>query len=310
MSAPTVEYRLDTLETVLAEFIMQQNRNLTRLEREMSDFKNEMSDFKNEMKISHNKTSESNERFKEEMKISHDKTSEGMERFKEEMKISRDKTSEDMKRFKEEMKISHDKTSEDTKRFKEEMKISHDKTSEGMERFKEEMKISRDRASEEVDKYVKEGREGRREMNKKWGEVTNKLGTFAEDFVAPNIPRIATDFFKFSSIDIFNRREDRRNPQDFSQMFEFDVFAVCQAQKRIILTDVKFSVRMKYLESVKQTLENFRIAFPEYASYEVILIFASMDIAPDQVKYLTKMGIYALALGDDNMDLLNFEDLN
>ena len=256
MSAPTVEYRLDTLETVLAEFIMQQNRNLTRLEREMSDFKNEMSDFKNEMKISHNKTSESNERFKEEMKI------------------------------------------------------SHDKTSEGMERFKEEMKISRDRASEEVDKYVKEGREGRREMNKKWGEVTNKLGTFAEDFVAPNIPRIATDFFKFSSIDIFNRREDRRNPQDFSQMFEFDVFAVCQAQKRIILTDVKFSVRMKYLESVKQTLENFRIAFPEYASYEVILIFASMDIAPDQVKYLTKMGIYALALGDDNMDLLNFEDLN
>ena len=249
MSAPTVEYRLDTLETVLAEFIMQQNRNLTRLEREMSDFKNEM-------KISHNKTSESNERFKEEMKI------------------------------------SNDKASEDTKRFKEEMKISHDKTSENIKNFAEK------------------GRAGRREMNKKWGEVTNKLGTFAEDFVAPNIPRIAADFFKFSSIDIFNRREDRRNPQDFSQMFEFDVFAVCQAQKRIILTDVKFSVRMKYLESVKQTLENFRIAFPEYASYEVILIFASMDIAPDQVKYLTKMGIYALALGDDNMDLLNFEDLN
>jgi hypothetical protein len=220
MSVATIEYRLDTLETVLAEFIMQQNRNLTRLEREMSDFKNEMSDFKNEMKI------------------------------------------------------------------------------------------SQDKMSEDVKKYQEEGRLGRREMNKKWGEVTNKLGTFAEDFVAPNIPRIATEFFKFPLIDIFNRREDRRNPQDASQVFEFDVFVVCHSIKKIILTDVKFSVRMVYLESVPKTIENFRIAFPEYAEYEVITIFASMAIAPDQVKYLTKMGVYALALGDENMDLLNFENLN
>lgn len=227
MSAPTVEYRLDTLETVLAEYIMQQNRNLARLEREMSDFKNEMSDFKNEMSD-----------------------------------------------------------------------------------FKNESRISRDKTTENIDNYVKEGREARKEMNKKWGEVTNKLGTFAEDFVAPNIPRIATDFFKFPSIDIFNRRQDRRNPNDASQVFEFDVFAVCHAEKKILLTDVKFTVRMIYLERVQQTAESFRLAFPEYADYQLIVVFASMAIAPDKVKYLTKMGVYALALGNDNMDLLNFENLN
>ena len=218
MSAPTVEYRLDTLETVLAEYIMQQNRNLARLEREMTDFKNES-------------------------------------------------------------------------------------------------RISRDKTTENIDNYVKEGREARKEMNKKWGEVTNKLGTFAEDFVAPNIPRIATDFFKFPSIDIFNRRQDRRNPNDASQVFEFDVFAVCHAEKKILLTDVKFTVRMIYLERVPQTAENFRLAFPEYADYQLIVVFTSMAIAPDQVKYLTKMGVYALALGNNNavcrpMYLLIFENLN
>jgi uncharacterized coiled-coil protein SlyX len=253
MSAPTVEYRLDTLETVLAEYIMQQNRNLARLEREMSDFKNEMSDFKNEMSD-----------FKNEMSD-----------FKNEMMD-----------------------------FKNEMSD-----------FKNESRISRDKTTENIDNYVKEGREARKEMNKKWGEVTNKLGTFAEDFVAPNIPRIATDFFKFPSIDIFNRRQDRRNPNDASQVFEFDVFAVCHAEKKILLTDVKFTVRMIYLERVQQTAESFRLAFPEYADYQLIVVFASMAIAPDQVKYLTKMGVYALALGNDNavcrpMDLLNFENLN
>lgn len=53
----TEEYRPSTLETVLAEYIMQQNRNLSRMERdserlkeEISDFKNEMSDFKEEVR--------------------------------------------------------------------------------------------------------------------------------------------------------------------------------------------------------------------------------------------------------------------
>ncbi len=268
MSAPTVEYRLTTLETVLAEYIMQQNRNLTLLEREMSDFKDEMKDFKNEMSD-----------FKDEMKD-----------FKNEMSDFKD----EMKDFKNEMSDFKNEMSD----FKVEMQD-----------FKNDSIIAREKATEDLNDYVREGREIRREMNKKWGEVTNKLGTFAEDFVAPNIPRIATDFFKFSAIDLFNRRQDRRNPNDASQMFEFDVFAVCHAEKRILLTDVKFTVRMIYLERVPQTIENFRLAFPEYADYQLITVFASMAIAPDQVKYLTKLGIYALALGDNNMDLLNFEDI-
>ena len=35
----------------------------------------------------------------------------------------------------------------------------------------------------------------------------------------------------------------------------------------------------------------------------------SGSIQPDQVKYLTGLGIYAMALGEENMELLNFDEL-
>ena len=55
-----IEERVDTLETILGQFIVQTNTSLNRLSREMSGFKNEMSGFKNEMK-----------EFKDEMRNDH-----------------------------------------------------------------------------------------------------------------------------------------------------------------------------------------------------------------------------------------------
>lgn len=47
---PTVEERVDTLETVLKQFIIHTNSALGQLEREMREFKDEMKVFKDEMK--------------------------------------------------------------------------------------------------------------------------------------------------------------------------------------------------------------------------------------------------------------------
>jgi hypothetical protein len=44
-----LEERVDSLETVLGQFIVQTNTSLSRLSREMTAFKNEMREFKNEM---------------------------------------------------------------------------------------------------------------------------------------------------------------------------------------------------------------------------------------------------------------------
>jgi len=58
-----IEERVDKLEFILGDFIVQTNTGLNRLSREMREFKNEMSDFKNEMSDFKNEMSD----FKNEM---------------------------------------------------------------------------------------------------------------------------------------------------------------------------------------------------------------------------------------------------
>ena len=166
--------------------------------------------------------------------------------------------------------------------------------------FKEEARLNCEAHRKETTKQV-------REMNKKWGEVTEKLGSFAEDLAAPNLKRISREQFGCESVDYYSVRIDKRNPLDPSQTFEFD--AILMADQMVFLLESKFAVRMKHLEGLPRLIDDFKLCFPEYADHKLIPVFASMSIQPDQVKYLTKQGIYAMALGDETMELLNLDEL-
>ena len=166
--------------------------------------------------------------------------------------------------------------------------------------FKEEMRRDREAHRKETSQQV-------RQMNQKWGEIAEKLGSFAEDIAAPNLKRIAREQFGCESVDYYSVRIDKRNPLDPSQTFEFD--AILVADQMVFLLESKFSVRMKYLEGLPRLIQNFKTCFPEYEAYKLISVFASMSIELDQVKYLTKQGIYAMALGEETMELLNFNEL-
>src|SRR5438552_18005364 len=76
-----------------------------------------------------------------------------------------------------------------------------------------------------VDQDIAEMRQWRIDSQKKWGEIANKLGSFAEDIVAPNIPRIGHQIFSIDgeSKDLFSAARLRlQHPQDRSRMREFD----------------------------------------------------------------------------------------
>ncbi len=235
----TTEYRLTTLETVLAEFIMQTNRSLNRMERDTSSFKAEMQQLR-----------------------------------------------EDQQR-------------------KEEQRLAEIQAYQADQQRKEEQRLAEKKQADKD--WKEEKKQMNREWNQKWGEVTEKLGTFAEDMAAPNLRRIAREQFNCESLDYYSVRIDKRNPLDSSQMFEFD--AILVAGQTVFLLESKFTVRMKYLEGLPRLIENFKMCFPEYNLYKLIPVFASMSIQPDQVKYLTNQGIYAMALGEENMELLNFDEL-
>jgi len=177
----------------------------------------------------------------------------------------------------------------------------HKRAEEDRKRAEEDRKrAEEDRKRAEEDR--KRAEEDRRNWNKKWGELSDKLGTIVEDIVAPNIPRIALELFGQEPDDLMVRRTVR-NHRDPSRRREFDVVAVCGDW--VLLNETKSSVRLEYIDRFVEVLAELPDYFPEYASKTIVPLFSSLGIPPDFVNYLSKRGIYAMAMGDDTMELLN-----
>jgi len=163
------------------------------------------------------------------------------------------------------------------------------------------------RLSAEMLEFKDEMREFKREMNKRWGELANKMGTLAEDIVAPNISGIAREYFGCSDIKDFMVRRRKKNTKDASKVREFDVIAVCD--DKVIINETKSTPKIEYINEFINVLKEIYDYFPEYRGKKIIPIFSSLYIPEDLVTYLTKNRIYAMAMKDDTMDLLNFEQV-
>ncbi len=273
---PKVEERVDRLEKVMEELATAH----TEFVREMKDFKDEMADFKDEMKD-----------FKDEMADFKDE----MREFKDEMADFKD----EMREFKDEMR-----------EFKESMRLTVENLSSEMADFKDEMREFKDEMADfksETLEFQRNSEKDRREMNKRWGELANKMGTIVEDIVAPNIPRILKEYFGCDEKDIMDVSIRRRvsNKKDPSLKREFDIVAVCG--NKVVINETKSTPKIEYVNRFKKTLSEVYDYFPEYKGKELIGIFASLSIREDIVQYLTRQGIYAMGMKDDTMEILNPE---
>lgn len=190
--------------------------------------------------------------------------------------------------------------------FKEEM---NDFKAE-MRAFKDEMRAFKDEMSafkDEMKAFKDETIEDRKRMNKQWGELANRLGTIVEDIVAPNIEGIAHRYFGCTELDSLMVRYRKRNPKNKSQRREFDVIALWD--ETVLLNETKATVRMEYINEFAAFLasEAFFDYFPEFRGKHFIPVFSSLYLPEEMVQALSAAGIYAMAMSDDAMDLLNFD---
>ncbi|HMO40761.1 MAG TPA: hypothetical protein PKC76_04895 [Saprospiraceae bacterium] len=210
--------------------------------------------------------------------------------------------SKEMKAFKNEMKEFKDEMKEfkdEMKEFKDEMKTFKDE----MKEFKDEMKTFKDFVTADIE----ESRRERREMNKRWGDIANRLGTFAEDIAAPNLPRIAKELFGeqeelYKAVRLRAQYQDANTPK---RVYEFD--GVLETERKVFLLECKSYIRMDDINAIPKLAERFLGCFPLYREKELITVFASMSIPDNVLKKLTTLEVYAMAMGDDNMNVLNFE---
>ncbi len=186
------------------------------------------------------------------------------------------------------------------------------RTDEAFERMDKQVAVDRaewrQQLAEFQNKQEEERRKEQKAWNKRWGDLANRLGTVVEDIVAPNIPRIGRQYFGLDSTpEDFSVRRKVMHKSIPGKNREFDTIAVYP--EAIILNDTKETVRQVYLDDYVAFIEanEFFDYFPEYRGRKLIPIFSSLYLADAAVNYLSKHKIYAMAMGDETMQLLNFQ---
>ncbi len=161
---------------------------------------------------------------------------------------------------------------------------------------------------EEMREFKDESERDRKRMNKQWGDLANKMGTLVEDIVAPNIPRLAKEYFGIEYIDFFAVRVRKRNTRNPELLREFDAIAVSKGH--FFLNETKATPRANYIDSFVEILGEIGDWFPEYRDKALVPIFSSLSISGELVEYLTRNGIFAMGMKDDTMHIVNFENVN
>jgi len=177
-----------------------------------------------------------------------------------------------------------------------------------MRDFKAEMRDFKDEMLEfkdEMRAFKEDSLAYRREMNKKWGELANKMGTMAEDLVAPSIPRILRETVGCPDdhVDRVAVRVRVTHPADRHRMREFDVMALCGDY--VLINETRSRLTTQYVEDFVQRLPEARDFFPEYADKKFIGSVASLYVEESVVRYGEQQGVIVLGFGEDVMEVLN-----
>ena len=201
--------------------------------------------------------------------------------IQQETAINLSRLEKDLEEFKNEMK-----------EFKDEMKVFKDE----MKQFKDEMKEFKDEMKAEV-----------RRMNKQWGELANKMGTIVEDIIYPATRPVLEKYFKCEINQLMaNIKKKFNNHKD-----EFDIIAVSDECKKIFLVEVKATIRDNHITNwIFTKIKSLKLLFPEYESYEIIPILATLRVEEDKLNLASKHKVYIMAYREwEYMDLLNFNNI-
>lgn len=227
-----------------------------------------------------------------------------VDRTSKEMQRSYERSQRDIQDFREEMRLSREKSEQEMHEFKTEMRLSREKSEREMQEFKEEMRQAHERAEErskrEMHEFKAEMRQSKRDLDKKWGELSNKLGTMAEDLVAPSVPRILRQLTGCSAaIEYSAVRVRKSKPQNQ----EFDVVVKCE--NWIFINETKSTLRPEHIDNFHRLMQNVRDYFPEFQENQFIGAIASLYVDETLVKYGEKLGLAVLGFGEELMDVLN-----
>jgi hypothetical protein len=167
-----------------------------------------------------------------------------------------------------------------------------------------------DETISEIRQDIAEMRQWRAQSQKQWGELAQKMGSFVEDIVAPNIPRLGREAFRLGQpeAELFSGPRLRvRHPEDASRIQEFDY--VYATRTGWVIVESKNDPKLKDVDDFRDLLSQARGFFPQYANLPLYPVFASLYLPDHVIKYCSRHTIYALGMGPETMQILNLSDL-
>jgi hypothetical protein len=292
-----IEERVNHLDELMAQLLQTVDRTSKEMQRSYERSQRDMQDFRDEMQILHERAEERSRRemqeFKTEMRQSRENSEREMQEFKTEMCLSRENSEREMQEFKTEMRLSRENS-------EREMRQSRENSERGAQEFNAKIRQSRESSEREAQEFKAEMRQSKRDLDKKWGELSNKLGTMAEDLVAPSVPRILKQVTGCTAeIEHSAVRVRKSKPQNQ----EFDVVVKCE--NWVFINETKSTLRPEHLDNFYRLMQRIRDYFPEYQDNQFIGAIGSLYVDKSLVEYGEKLGLVVLGFGEELMDVLN-----
>jgi hypothetical protein len=140
------------------------------------------------------------------------------------------------------------------------------------------------------------------EMNKRWGDLANKMGTLVEDIFIPSFDIMLKRYFGVTPKRISSRMKLRNENREI----ELDIVGF--TEDKVFIVEVKSSPdRQGYIDDFIEKLRVLPEFLPEIKSYEVVPIYAGLTMSESTIESLTKNNIYALIVRGDILEIVNFD---
>jgi len=218
-------------------------------------------------------------------------TREQINELKEAQRVSAEEWKEVQRASAEEWKEAQRASAEEWKEWKEARRISAEEWKE----WKEARRIS----AEKSEKEWAEIKEAQKRTDKQIGAIANSNGRMAEQMVFNSLERKMT----LAGIK-FNRIELNKNGhnKELNLKGEYDI--VMTNHTTVALIEAKHNVNKNdvYNLAKEEVIENFRLLFPEYKNYKIMLAIGGASFEKNVEKEAKENGIGVIKVVGDKVE--------
>jgi len=193
---------------------------------------------------------------------------------------------------------------ESDRKFSETRDLLDKKFSETDKKFSET-----DKKFQETDREFKQIKEllmfQAQEYDKRFKDTNSEItgigksnGQVAEDFFYSALQNSLTvGNLKFDYID----RNKTRNRNNIEAEYDIVLFN----EYKVLIVEVKYNFKQKYLRDFYKNLKNFKILYPEYKKYKLYAAVAGMTFENNVCKEASEYGFYIITQNNQNIKILN-----